>query len=58
MVIQSQLLATKFFVPITLGILISLPRLHTLLDTLLVAFSKESKAQKHLPKHSRQERLL
>jgi len=32
MVIQSQLLATKFFVPMTSGTLISRPRLHTLLD--------------------------
>ena len=32
MVIQSQLLATKFFVPMTPGTLISRPRLHTLLD--------------------------
>src|SRR5437660_2401654 len=32
MVIQSQMLATKFFVPMTSGTLISRPRLHTLLD--------------------------
>jgi LuxR family maltose regulon positive regulatory protein len=32
LIIQSQLLATKFFVPITSGTLISRPRLHTLLD--------------------------
>ncbi len=32
MIIQSQLLATKFFVPMTSGTLISRPRLHTLLD--------------------------
>ncbi|HEY4032559.1 MAG TPA: AAA family ATPase, partial [Ktedonobacteraceae bacterium] len=31
-VIQSQLLATKFFVPMTSGTLISRPRLHALLD--------------------------
>ena len=32
MIIQSQLLATKFFVPMASGTLISRPRLHTLLD--------------------------
>src|SRR5260370_4710665 len=32
MVIQSQLLATKFFVPMTSGTLISRPRFHSLLD--------------------------
>src|SRR5258708_34265384 len=32
MVIQSQLLATKFFVPTTSGTLIARPRLHALLD--------------------------
>ena len=32
LVIQSQLLATKFFVPVTSGTLISRPRLNTLLD--------------------------
>src|SRR5260370_25614944 len=32
MIIQSQLLATKFFVPVAPGTLISRPRLHTLLD--------------------------
>ncbi len=30
--IQSQLLATKFFVPVTSGTLIVRPRLHALLD--------------------------
>jgi hypothetical protein len=44
MIIQSQLLATKFYAPTSPG-------------TLLVAFAKESKRSKRLPEQSRSRRL-